>query len=48
MESSINKRFNHLNLEIPKNKKPQKRNYNEMIENTFWFTNNNIFFKMEF
>ena len=34
MDSSINKWFNILNLEIPKNKKPRKRNYNEMLENS--------------
>ena len=34
IDSSINKRFNNLNLEIPINKKPRKRNYNEMLENS--------------
>lgn len=34
INSSINKWFNNLNLEMPINKKPRKRNYNEMFENS--------------
>ena len=32
IDSSINKRFNNLNLEIPINKKPRKRKYDEMLK----------------
>ena len=34
IDSRINKRFNYFKLEIPINKKPGKRNYNEMLENS--------------